>query len=257
MRHVLATFSPPSCAILRVKSDLEACRAQVDVTVVSNSSIGREGFLVSHFKGTGRETMSATATVSKYLFKRRWVSVSVLAVGLLVGVLVLSSPLASLLSDIVVADTVDSIQRGIDADAARYTALAAQLTSEAASVERGVDASTARYAALGVHFAAENEGIQRGIDASSARYTALAESIQRGIDASSARYTALAADYIDDLERGVEADAARYTALAAHFVSKNEAIQRGIDADAARYTALAQYYSAVAENRGGVESSSQ
>jgi hypothetical protein len=60
----------------------------------------------------------------------------------------------------------DAVQRGIEADAARYAAMG---NAFQAAVLRGIDADAARYAALGSYFTA----IQRGIEADAARYAAL------------------------------------------------------------------------------------
>ena len=82
-----------------------------------------------------------------------------LLAALLLGTLVFASPLSA--QD-------ESIQRGIDADSARYASLGKYYQS---GIQRGIDASAARYAALGNHY--QEDGIQRGIDADAARYAAL------------------------------------------------------------------------------------
>ncbi len=133
-----------------------------------------------------------------------FVALAVLLVGLIAGLLLISPPRAETLSSAVVIDDQAGILRGIDASAARYTAMAADFAARSTSLQRGIDASSARYTALAAHFAAPNDGLQRGIDAS----------------------------------------AARYTALAAHFAAPNDGLQRGIDAGSARYSALAEFYTA-------------
>lgn len=82
-----------------------------------------------------------------------------LLAALLLGTLVFASPLSA--QD-------ESIQRGIDADSARYASLGKYYQS---GIQRGIDASAARYAALGNYY--QEDGIQRGIDADAARYAAL------------------------------------------------------------------------------------
>ncbi len=58
---------------------------------------------------------------------------------------------------------------------ARWTALGEPLREKDAAAQRGIDASAARYTALADdYYAAKNEDIQQGIDADAARYTALA-----------------------------------------------------------------------------------
>jgi glutamine synthetase len=151
--------------------------------------------------------MSAHTFVLEQWSKRLFVAVSVLLVGLIAGLLAITLPRAASLSSAVVIEDQASILRGIDADAARYTALAAS-------------------------YAARSDGLQHGIDASAARYTALAASYGARSDAR---------------QRGIDASAARYTALATHFATRNDGLQRGIDASAARYTAMAAYYAAKEE----------
>jgi hypothetical protein len=188
-----------------------------EVAVMSEKSMGREGFLVSDSKSRGRDMMSVASAVAKRLSRRDLAATAILAAVLAASVLVISSPLAATWSALVVTGNEDSVQRGIDASAARYTALAG-------------------------HFAMKNENIQRGLDASAARYTALA-----------GNYAAKDAG----IQRGIAADAARYTALAGYYAARADAIQRGIDADAARYSALGEYYATQVERKAGLESVSQ
>jgi len=120
--------------------------------------------------------MSANSPVVKRWFKRFSVAVGILAVGLILGSFVVTVPPAETQSAAVVTENEDSLQRGIDASAARYTAMAASYAAENDGLQRGIDASAARYTAMAASYAAENEGLQRGIDASAARYTAMAAS---------------------------------------------------------------------------------
>jgi hypothetical protein len=119
--------------------------------------------------------MSANSPVVKRWFKRFLVAMTILAVGLIVGILVVTPPPAETQSAAVVTENEDSIQRGIDASAARYSAMAAYYAVKDDDIQRGIDASAARYSAMAAYYAAKNDGIQRGIDASAARYTAMAE----------------------------------------------------------------------------------
>ena len=99
---------------------------------------------------------------SKQWFKQ---AVTVFLVGLILGLLVIApSPVDAQ------TPTEDGLQRGRNADAARYTALA-----EFYGVQRGLDASAARYTAMAAHYGAIDVGLQRGLQADAARYTALAE----------------------------------------------------------------------------------
>jgi hypothetical protein len=119
--------------------------------------------------------MSANSPVVKRWFKRFLVAVGILAVGLIVGILVITPPPAETQSAAVVTENEDSIQRGIDASAARYTAMAKYYAVKDDGIQRGIDASAARYTAMAKYYAVKDDGLQRGIDASAARYTAMAE----------------------------------------------------------------------------------
>jgi hypothetical protein len=127
--------------------------------------------------------MSANSPVVKRWFKRFLVAMTILAVGLILGILVITLPPAETQSAAVVTENEDSLQRSIDASAARYTAMAE-------------------------YYAAKNDGLQRSIDASAARYTAMAEYY--------------AAKEEDRIRRTIEADAARYTAMAEYYAAKGE-----------------------------------
>ena len=146
--------------------------------------------------------MSAHTFVFEQWSKRFFVAVVVLLVGLIAGVLVMTLSRAESLSSAVVIEDQASIQRGIDASTARYTALAAHFAGKSDGLQRGINASAARYSALAAFYGAKSDALQRGIDASAARYSALAafytgksDGVQRGIDASAARYTAMAASF--------------------------------------------------------------
>jgi hypothetical protein len=165
---------------------------------MNDKSMGRQESRISE-SILRRSMMSANSPVVQRWFKRSLVAVGILAVGLIVGSFVVTPPPAETQSAAVVTD---SLQRGMDASAARYTAMAASYAAENDGLQRGMDASAARYTAMAASYAAKNDGLQRGIDASAARYTAMAasyaaenDSLQRGMDASAARYTAMAASY--------------------------------------------------------------
>ena len=80
--------------------------------------------------------MSANSPVVKRWIKRFLVAMTTLAVGLIVGILVITPPSAETQSAAVVTENEDSLQRGIDASAARYTAMA-EYDAAAAPAERG------------------------------------------------------------------------------------------------------------------------
>jgi hypothetical protein len=98
---------------------------------------------------------------------KRWFTqaVTMLVVGFILGFLVMAPSVAE-----AQGPAEDGLQRGYNADAARYTALA-----EFYGVQRGLDASAARYTALAAHYGAIDVGLQRALQADAARYNALAE----------------------------------------------------------------------------------
>ena len=79
--------------------------------------------------------MLANSLVVKRWFKRL-VAVAILAVGLILGIFVITLPPAETQSAAVVTENEDSVQRGIDASAAQYSAMA-EYYAAAAPVERG------------------------------------------------------------------------------------------------------------------------
>ncbi|MDH7475004.1 MAG: hypothetical protein QHJ74_13525 [Anaerolineae bacterium] len=120
--------------------------------------------------------MSANSLVIKQWLKPVVVAMTILAVGLIVGILVSTIPTAETQPAAIVTENEDSLQRSIDADAARYTAMAEYYAAKNESIQRGIDADAARYTAMGAFYAAKEEtSVQRGIDADAARYTAMAE----------------------------------------------------------------------------------
>jgi len=146
--------------------------------------------------------MSTTTPVTEKWTKGFPIVLIILAVGLALSYLLIS-PLPVTLSSASVNDSESSIQAGLEADAARYTAMAE-------------------------FYAAKAESIRLGQEADAARYTAMAEF-----------YNASAAS----IQRGQEADAARYTAMANYYLNKEaDHLKQIHDADAARYTAMAKYY---------------
>ena len=104
--------------------------------------------------------MSANSHVVKRWFKRFLVAVGILAVGWILGSFVVTVPAAETQLAAAVTENEDSLQRGIDASAARYTAMAATYAAENDGLQRGIDASAARYTAMAKYYAAKNAGIQ-------------------------------------------------------------------------------------------------
>jgi hypothetical protein len=132
---------------------------------------------------------------------------------------------------------------GIEADSARWTALAASYAPDYAAAAA---ASSARYQAMAQYFGAESARHERGVAADTARWAALATQYparyERSAAAGSARYQALAQYYgveSANRERGATADAARWEALAVQYAARCE---RSAAASSARYQAMAEWY---------------
>lgn len=68
-----------------------------------------------------------------------------------------------------------SIQSGIDADAARYTAMADFYTAKRKSIQFGIDANAAQYTAMAVSYSAWRDALKQIHDADAARYSAMAK----------------------------------------------------------------------------------
>ncbi len=79
-------------------------------------------------------------------------------VGLILGIFLISLPPAETQSAAVVTENEESVQRGIDASATRYSAMAEYYAAKKDSVQRGIDASAARYSAMAEYYAAKAAG---------------------------------------------------------------------------------------------------
>lgn len=136
--------------------------------------------------------MSANSSVVKGWTKRTLIGVPIL-VGLILGVLMIAPRPAETQSAVTVSGDEESLRRGIDASAARWTALGVYYAPDYEAI---ATVNAARWTALAQHFDAESRG--RVADAArwnalGARYTAQEkQDLQRGIDASAARYSAIA-----------------------------------------------------------------
>ncbi|MFO7741799.1 MAG: hypothetical protein R6X31_05730 [Anaerolineae bacterium] len=146
--------------------------------------------------------MSAESGRVERWVKRFVVAVIVLAVGSIVGFLVITPRPAEIESAAVLAAEEASLRRSIDAYAARYTGMAENYLAGSHSSLRAMDAYAARYTGIAEHYAASSESTQRAMDAYAARYTGMAaryttksHSSQRAIDAYAARCNGLAEHY--------------------------------------------------------------
>ena len=92
-------------------------------------------------------------SVNSQAFRRFLVTMMMLAVGLNVGGLLIAPLPAQAQSAAILGRNEDSLQRGIDASSARYTALAAHYGAESDTVQLGIDASAARYSAMAKYYA--------------------------------------------------------------------------------------------------------
>jgi len=169
--------------------------------------------------------MSTTVPTTNKWIKRTPITLLVLAIIGTLSLLVIA-PLPINLPSFSASKPESSVQLGLEADAARYTAMAEHFLGQKASIQAGIEADAARYTAMAEYFTGQ--------------------SVLAGIEADSARYTAMAKFYSEKeaarLERSLDADAARYTAMATFYANWWESLQRTHDADAARYTAMAKYY---------------
>lgn len=106
--------------------------------------------------------------------------------------------------------------------------VSAPILKNDSGAQSGLEADAARYTSMAAYYAVQADNFQRSLEADAARYIAMAEF-----------YNTEAAG----IQRGLEADAARYTAMAKYFTeAKTARLQRSLDADAARYTGMAEYY---------------
>jgi hypothetical protein len=112
----------------------------------------------------------------------------------------------------------DPEQRVMDADTARWVAMAESYEAQAQAEQRVWDAYQARNTGLAAHYEARQE---RVMNADAARLTGLAQ------------YHRLNA---------MDANTARWVAMGEYYIAKAEARQRANDAYAARLTGLAEYY---------------
>ncbi|RME75518.1 MAG: hypothetical protein D6784_07785 [Chloroflexi bacterium] len=152
--------------------------------------------------------MISHSTVHKQWHTQLVVVASILAVGVVLAVIVFALSQANGQSGAIATRNEPVGRRALEAEAARYTALAEfYLAKDEANSQRAIQADAARYNGLAEFYATNSNGLQRGIEASSARYTGLAK----------------------------------------HYAAENDGLQRGIEASAARYTALADYYAAAAK----------
>jgi len=133
-------------------------------------------------------------------------------------------------SNVAVTANSSNVQRGWEAYAARYQAMAqayaAKEASTSISVQRNRAAEIVRLNGIAAAYAAmETARIQHSWDAYAARYAAMGKQYASG----------------QNIQRGWNAYAARYQAMADQYTARETAnIQRGWDAYAARYAVMAE-----------------
>ena len=135
--------------------------------------------------------MSANSPV----VKRFLVTMTILAVGLIVGIFVITPPPVESQSAVAVIEKEDSMQRGIDASAARWNALGAHYAPDYEAIAA---VNSARWNALGAYFGADSKA--------------------RVADA--ARWNALGAHYAPDYEAIAAVNSARWNALGESYAAK-------------------------------------
>jgi len=148
--------------------------------------------------------MSTNTTVAHNWIKLLPFAVILLAVALTLSLVFANSqPVVRLGSP--VSGSESSIQRGIEADAARYTAMAEYYNAQKESVALGIQADAARYTAMTDFYPAWRESLDRVHETDAARYTGM---------------SAFYAEWMDGFRQVHEADAARYTAMAKYYSGK-------------------------------------
>lgn len=174
--------------------------------------------------------MSTNTTVTNKWIKQYPVIVIVLTIALVLSYLAIT-PVSSISRPVAFTPSNTSgIQRGWEAYAARYQAMAlayaAKEASTTISVQRSRAAETARLNGMAeANTAMESARIQRSWEAYTARYTAMGK--QYAIS--------------ENIRRGWNAYAARYQAMAEYYAAKEAAnFQRSWDAYTTRYTVMAE-----------------
>lgn len=169
--------------------------------------------------------MSTTVPTTNKWTKRTPITLLILAITVSLSMLLIPQ-LSINLSSGSFSETASSARLGVEADAARYTAMAEHYLGQKASILAGIEADAARYTAMAEYFTGQS--VLAGIEADAARYTAMAK-------------------YINEIEiarlnRSLNADAARYTSMVVFYTNWRDSLQRSLDADAVRYTEMAEYF---------------
>lgn len=173
--------------------------------------------------------MSTNTPVANKWIKQYPFAVVVLSIALVFGYIVITpAPTISRPVAAVPANTTD-VERGMEAYAARYQAMAqayaAKETASSISIQKSRSAEIARLNGIAeIYMTMEAARIQRSWEAYVARYAAMGK-----------QYTSK-----ENIQRGWEAYTARYQAIANQYEAKEAAnIQRGWDAYTAQYVAMA------------------
>ena len=137
--------------------------------------------------------MSTNTRVANQWIKRLPFAVILLAVALTLSLAFANLQPVVRLGSVSTGNEI-TVQRGLEADATRYTAMANAYLVQKEAALRGIKADTARYTAMANAYIAQKESARRGIEADTARYTAMVEAylaqkeaVQRGIKADAAR----------------------------------------------------------------------
>ena len=117
--------------------------------------------------------MSTTTPVTEKWTKGFPIVLIILAIGLVLSYLLIS-PLPVNLSSASVSTTGSNFETSLEADAARYTAMAEFYAAKAEHIQQGLEADAARYTAMAEFYNASAASIQHGLEADAARYTDMA-----------------------------------------------------------------------------------
>ena len=116
--------------------------------------------------------MSTTVPTSNKWIKRTPITLLILGITLTLSLLVISPPSVNLPS-VSYSDSSSSEQLGLEADAARYTAMAEHFLNQNASIQAGLESDTTRYTAMAEYYTGQS--VLAGLQADADRYTAMAK----------------------------------------------------------------------------------
>jgi len=118
--------------------------------------------------------MTTNTSVANQWIKRLPFAMILLAViAALTFAFLNNQPVVRFGSSVTGSDT--NIQSSIEADAARYTAMAEFYTSQREGIQLGIEANAAQYTAMAEFYSAWRDAFKQTHEADAARYTAMAK----------------------------------------------------------------------------------